>query len=303
MQVAGQQSHESVRQYGSRLQLDAAVLDPLMSTSEIKSLFSQGLLDPVRSLVAANQPGNELEEYTPLSVLVGRAELLETGTRLPSPFHPPSRVSARAPLHRPTVLAAPAVIEYGNASRNRPLKYLPFPLETQRSRQRNGPALCATGRYTAGLSAPGCLEYQRLTSKTRLYGFATLWSVSAPALFVDDPLPLLPATMVLVLLTLSVINLVLRGSYMLLLHRPCCLILPLIVGMGDRSRKTGRRLPSSNVGGGDAGPKRPSGQGRLLNSLRRDDGGLVRTSCYIGRVPGREAHQNDAIWVGQLFWV
>jgi hypothetical protein len=124
MQVAGQQSHESVRQYGSRLQLDAAALGPLMSTSEIKSLFSQGLLDPVRSLFAANQPGNELEEYTPLSVLVGRAELLETGTRLTSPFHPPTRVSARVPQHRPNVMATPAVIEYGDAFQEPPAEVL-----------------------------------------------------------------------------------------------------------------------------------------------------------------------------------
>jgi hypothetical protein len=80
IQLAGQQIQESVRQYGSRLQLDAAALGLLMSTSEIKSLFSQGLLDPVRSLFAANRPGNKLEKYTPLSVLVDRAEFLETGT-------------------------------------------------------------------------------------------------------------------------------------------------------------------------------------------------------------------------------
>jgi hypothetical protein len=95
-----------------------------MSTSEIKSLFSQGLLDPVRSLFAANQPGNELEDYTPLSVLVGRAELLETGTRLTSSFHPQSRVSARAPQHRPNVLAAPAGIDYGDAFQEPPAEVL-----------------------------------------------------------------------------------------------------------------------------------------------------------------------------------
>jgi hypothetical protein len=124
MQVAGQKIHESVRQYGSRLQLDAAALGPLMSTSEIKSLFSEGLLDPVRSQFAANQPDNELEEYAPLSVLVGRAELLETGTRLTSTYHPPSRVSARASQHRPNVLAAPAVIEYGDALQEPPAEVL-----------------------------------------------------------------------------------------------------------------------------------------------------------------------------------
>jgi hypothetical protein len=134
-------------------------------------------------------------------------------------------------------------------------------------------------------------------------GVASSWSVSAPALFVDDPLPLFPATMFLVLLPLSVINLVLPGYYMLLLLRPCCLVIPRIVGMGVRSRKTGRRLPSSNTGGGDARQKRPSGKGRRLNPLSRDDGGLARTSCYIGRVPGHEAHKHDASWVEHLCWV
>jgi hypothetical protein len=84
MQVTGQQGGESARQYGSRLQLEAAALGSLMSTSEIK--FAQGLLDPVRYLFAANQPSNELEDYTPVSVLVGRAERLETGTRLTSMY-------------------------------------------------------------------------------------------------------------------------------------------------------------------------------------------------------------------------
>jgi hypothetical protein len=73
MQVTGQSKAESVRQYGHRLQLEAAALGSLMSSSEVKSLCAQGLLDPVRSLFAANQPNNELEEYTPLSVLVDRA--------------------------------------------------------------------------------------------------------------------------------------------------------------------------------------------------------------------------------------
>jgi hypothetical protein len=73
MQVTGQQGGESVRQYGSTLQLEAAALGSLMSTSEIKSQFAQGLSDPVRSLFAANQQSNELEDYTPVSVLVARA--------------------------------------------------------------------------------------------------------------------------------------------------------------------------------------------------------------------------------------
>jgi hypothetical protein len=42
--------------------------------------------DPVKSLFAANQHSGELEDSTPLSVLITRAELIESGTRsLPSP--------------------------------------------------------------------------------------------------------------------------------------------------------------------------------------------------------------------------
>jgi hypothetical protein len=164
-------------------------------------------------------------------------------------------VSSRAPQHRPTVLAAPAVIEYGDAFQEPPAEILTACcccVATQRSLQRNEPALCVNGSDTAGFSVPGCLGYQRPTRKTRYYGVASSWSVSAQALFVDDPLPLFSATMVLVLLPLSVINLVLPGIYTLLLRLPCCLVLPRIVGMGDRSQKTGRHLPSSNAGGGDA---------------------------------------------------
>jgi hypothetical protein len=106
MQVAGQHKAESVRQYGHRLQLEAAALGSMMSSSEVKSLFAQGLLDPIRSLFAANQASNELEEYTPSSVLVNRAELLETGSRLSSPV--PARFGARSRPQRPTILVTPA---------------------------------------------------------------------------------------------------------------------------------------------------------------------------------------------------
>lgn len=109
MQVTGQQGSESVRQYGSRLQLEAAALGSLMSPSEIKSLFAQGLSDPVRSLFAANQPSNELEDYTPVSVLVARAELLETGTRLISPV--PVRFGYRSQPSRPPILVSPVEAE------------------------------------------------------------------------------------------------------------------------------------------------------------------------------------------------
>ena len=109
IQVVGQQAGESVRQYGSRLQLEAAALGSLMSTSEVKSLFSQGLLDPVRSLFAANLPIHELEEYTPVSVLVARAELLETGTRLSYPS--PTIFGSRSQPSRPFICVEPVETE------------------------------------------------------------------------------------------------------------------------------------------------------------------------------------------------
>jgi hypothetical protein len=106
MQVNGQSKADFVRQYGHLLQLQAAALCSLMSSSEVKSLFAQGLLDPVRSLFAANQPNNELEEYTPLSVLVNRAELLETEKRLILPV--PTRFGSRLQSHSPNILVTPA---------------------------------------------------------------------------------------------------------------------------------------------------------------------------------------------------
>ena len=78
--MEGQRQQESVRSYGHRLQLDSAALGSVITGAEVKSLFAQGLTDPVRSLLAANQPGHEFEDWTPLSVLMELAELLETGT-------------------------------------------------------------------------------------------------------------------------------------------------------------------------------------------------------------------------------
>jgi hypothetical protein len=110
MQVSGQRPLESVRAYGNRLQLDSAALGSLMAAPEVKSLFAQGLLDPVKSLFAANQPGHEFEDRTPLSVLVSRAELLETGTRV-VPSFPSPRSSIRSHPHRTSVLATPVPVE------------------------------------------------------------------------------------------------------------------------------------------------------------------------------------------------
>lgn len=81
LQTTTQGMGESVRQFGLRLQFEAAALGSLLDAMEVKSLFAQGLRDPVRSLFAANQPAMELEDSTPLSVLVSRATLLESGTQ------------------------------------------------------------------------------------------------------------------------------------------------------------------------------------------------------------------------------
>lgn len=110
MQVSGQRPLESVRAYGNRLQLDSAALGSLMAAPEVKSLFAQGLLDPVKSLFAANQPAHEFEDRTPLSVLVARAELLETGTRV-VPSSPSPRSFLRSHPHRTPVLATPVPVE------------------------------------------------------------------------------------------------------------------------------------------------------------------------------------------------
>jgi hypothetical protein len=106
LQTAAQGSTETVRQYGDRIQIDAAALGSLVSPAELKSLFSQGLRDPVRSLFAAHQPSSELEDVIPLSVLIARAELLESGSRAATQFQP--RYSVRPGASRPSVLLTPS---------------------------------------------------------------------------------------------------------------------------------------------------------------------------------------------------
>jgi hypothetical protein len=56
MQVAGQQSQEAVRQYGHRLQMEAAALGSLMTQAEVKFLFAKGWQDPVKSLLLLTSP-------------------------------------------------------------------------------------------------------------------------------------------------------------------------------------------------------------------------------------------------------
>ena len=77
--AASQSPSETVRMFGLRLQLDASRLEALVSTSELKSLFSQGFNEPTHSLFASYQPTDEMEPHVPLSVLIQRAEQLETG--------------------------------------------------------------------------------------------------------------------------------------------------------------------------------------------------------------------------------
>jgi hypothetical protein len=83
LQIISQHQTETVRDFGLRLQLEASALGTLLDLAELKSLFSQGLRDSVRSLFIAHQPERESQTSTPLSVLISRAELLESGTRAP----------------------------------------------------------------------------------------------------------------------------------------------------------------------------------------------------------------------------
>jgi hypothetical protein len=75
-----QRPSEAVRDFGLRVQQEASLLGSLIPLSELKSLFSQGLRDPVRSNFAAGQGASELLDSVHLTVLIGRAELLERGS-------------------------------------------------------------------------------------------------------------------------------------------------------------------------------------------------------------------------------
>jgi hypothetical protein len=109
LQNSGQSVDESVRKFGTRLQLEAAALGSLLPSHEIKSLFAQGLRDPVKSLFAANQPAVEFESATPLSVLIMRAELLESGSRPANPLYQSPSLSKLAPFRRSSALVLPSV--------------------------------------------------------------------------------------------------------------------------------------------------------------------------------------------------
>jgi hypothetical protein len=70
-----------VGQFGLRFQLDAAALGSLLDATEVNSLFAQGLKEHIRSLFAAHQLPDELEDTLPLIFVSGRAILLKNGTR------------------------------------------------------------------------------------------------------------------------------------------------------------------------------------------------------------------------------
>jgi hypothetical protein len=80
LQTTTQRPSEAVRDFGLRVQQEANLLGSFIPLSELKSLFSQGLRDPVRSNFAARQCASELLDSVPLTVLIGRAELLERGS-------------------------------------------------------------------------------------------------------------------------------------------------------------------------------------------------------------------------------
>ena len=108
MAVSTQAQVEIVKQFGLRLQMESSAMGSLISLSELKSLFSQGLKESVRSLFLAHQPLHELDDTTPLSVLVSRAELLETGT---SQGHVSQRVPQRPNPRLPTLITPDPSLE------------------------------------------------------------------------------------------------------------------------------------------------------------------------------------------------
>jgi hypothetical protein len=97
LQTTSQGTGENVREFGLRLQSEASLFGPLISVSELKALFSQGLNDPVCSHFAANQPATELLDIVPLSVLITRAELLERGTKPVTSGNIPSHIRRNIP--------------------------------------------------------------------------------------------------------------------------------------------------------------------------------------------------------------
>lgn len=77
--LSQQSPTETVRSFSLRLQLVVGQVGDLISPAELKTIFTNGLKDQVRSFFLANQSPVELEQSTPFSVLVTRAEQLEVG--------------------------------------------------------------------------------------------------------------------------------------------------------------------------------------------------------------------------------
>ena len=112
LQTSSQTPSETVRQFGDRLQSEALLLGDLFSHGELKSLFTQGLTRSVRSMFAASQPAQELDDLVPLRVLIGRAELVEDGVNQSRPhlsrWSPTyARPSPRSLTPRLPILAKP----------------------------------------------------------------------------------------------------------------------------------------------------------------------------------------------------
>jgi hypothetical protein len=104
LQTTMQRPSEAVREFGLRVQQEASLLGSLIPFSELKSLFSQGLRDPVRSNFAAGQGASELLDSIPLTVLIGRAELLERGS---TPVGESRSIVSQRPRFTRPVLAIP----------------------------------------------------------------------------------------------------------------------------------------------------------------------------------------------------
>ena len=79
LQSARQQQGETARMFGHRLLSQAGMLGNLAPLSQVKVLFGNGLKDPVRAMFQATPAPKEMDEQTPLTVLIARAEQLEAG--------------------------------------------------------------------------------------------------------------------------------------------------------------------------------------------------------------------------------
>jgi hypothetical protein len=105
LQITTQRPSDAVRDLGLRVQQEASRLGSLIPSSELKYILSQGLRDPVRSNFAAGLGASELLESIPLTVLIGRAELLERGS---APVGESRPIAPPRPQFTRPVLAIPS---------------------------------------------------------------------------------------------------------------------------------------------------------------------------------------------------